>query len=210
MKTALLSALLLSGGLSLAQAAPIDDLILAADRNDGHNLSILLLRGVNPNLPDERGRFALHVALREESGKAVNALLAYPALDVNQRNANGETPLMMAALKGKLDWVKQLVERGARINQDGWTPLHYACSGPDDGVAAWLLSQGADINARSPNGSTPLMMASRYGGITTAEILLKAGADAGLRNEQQLTAVDFARAAGRDGLVRLLGGAAPR
>lgn len=196
-KTFALAALL---AFNLAAAAPIDDLVLAVELDDGYNVGKLLQRGIDPNLADARGRLALTVALREDSDKALDSLLAHPNLDILRANANGETPLMLAAIKGKLDWVKKLVGKGAPVNQAGWTPLHYAASGPDNGVAAWLLSQGADINARSPNGSTPLMMASRYGALDLPAVLLKAGADATLLNDKGLSAADFAATAGRDEL----------
>jgi hypothetical protein len=186
-------------------AAPIDDLTLAAANDNVYAMTKLLAAGLDPNGRDAQGRSALEVSLRESSAKAVNALLRLPAVEVNSANAAGESPLMLAALLGQLDLAKKLVARGARINKAGWTPLHYACSGPDEGVIAWLLSQGADINARSPNGSTPLMMAARYGSLDSPGLLLAAGADAMLRNEQGLQAVDFARAAGRDQWVKKLG-----
>ena len=189
---------LIAAGACLA--APIDDLVLSAELNDGYNLSKMLQRGVDPNQPDARGRYALSIALREDSDKALDSLLAHPALDINAVNPNGETPLMLAAIKGQLDWVKKIVKRGAHINRQGWTPLHYASSGPDNGVAAWLLSQGADINARSPNGSTALMMAARYGALDLPAVLLKAGADVNLLNDKGLSAADFAATAGRDEL----------
>jgi ankyrin repeat protein len=192
----LLIAALLSG--MAVQAAPIDDLVMAAELDDGYNVTRLLLRGIDPNVKDARGRLALDIAMREDSSKAMESLLNAPALDVNSPNAKGETPLMLAALKGRLDWVQKLVKRGAAVNREGWTPLHYACSGPDNGVAAWLLSQGAAINARSPNGSTPLMLAAGYGAIDLPALLLKAGADGSLRNQQGLAAADFAIKAGRD------------
>jgi ankyrin repeat protein len=181
-------------------AAPIDDLVLAAELNDGYTVGKLLQGGVDPNKPDARGRYALNMALREDSDKAFLSLLTSPQLDILTVNASGESALMLAAIKGKLDWVKALVKKGAPVNSAGWSPLHYACSGPDNGVAAWLLSQGADINARSPNGSTPLMMSSRYGAIDLPATLLKAGADVNVRNEQGLSAADFAATAGRDEL----------
>ncbi|MDC8773160.1 ankyrin repeat domain-containing protein [Roseateles albus] len=202
MKTRSIGVLLALGmaitGASLA--APIDDLVLAAELNDGYTVSKILQRGTDPNKPDARGRYAMNIALREDSDKALDSLLAHPQLDILAVNANGESALMLAAIKGKLDWVQKIVKKGAPVNTAGWTPLHYACSGPDNGVAVWLLSQGADINARSPNGSTPLMMAARYGAIDLPAALLKAGADVHIRNDQGLTAADFAGTAGRDEL----------
>ncbi|MEJ6004300.1 ankyrin repeat domain-containing protein [Paucibacter sp. AS339] len=187
-----------------ALAAPIDDLVMAAELDDGYNITRLLLRGVDPNGKDGRGRLALEIAMREDSGKAFESLLGTPLLDVNSPNAKGETPLMLAAIKGRLDWAQKLVKRGALINREGWTPLHYACSGPDNGVALWLLEQGAQINARSPNGSTPLMLAAGYGAIDLPAQLLKAGADASLRNDKGLSAADFVERAGREDVHKKL------
>jgi hypothetical protein len=195
---------------ALAAAAPEDELRNAALRDDGHRVMLLMLRGADPNAADAQGRTPLHIALKEESEKALRSLLEYPSLDVNRANAAGETPLMLAALRGRLDWVQLLAKRGAAINRAGWTALHYACSGPDEGVVAWLLAQGAEVDARSPNGSTPLMLAAGYGGISSAERLLAAGADPRLANEPGMTAADFAERAGRDKLARLLRQAADR
>ncbi|MDY0745654.1 ankyrin repeat domain-containing protein [Paucibacter sp. R3-3] len=202
--------LLLLGATLTASAAPIDDLTTAVELDNGREVLALLVKGVDANGTDQRGRKPLGVALREGSEQAFDALLADPRVDVVSANDKGETPLMLAAIKGRLDWAKKLVARGAKINQPGWTPLHYACTGPDGGVAAWLLTQGADVNARSPNGTTPLMMASRYGASENVAILLKAGADVSLKNEQDLTAVDFAKKAGRDLTVKQLLAATPR
>lgn len=187
-----------------AQAAPIDDLTFAAEMNDPREVLGLLLKGVDPNLPDSRGRKAIFVALRENSLRALDSLLASPQTQVDEPNAQGETPLMIAAIRGSLPAVQVLVKHGAKINREGWTPLHYACSGPDNGVAAWLIAQGAEINARSENGTTPLMMAARYGNGDLVPMLLKAGAEPRAANEQELTAADFAQRGGRDRMAEEL------
>ncbi|MFG6489544.1 ankyrin repeat domain-containing protein [Roseateles sp. BYS78W] len=199
MKT-LLAALALSAA-TLAQATPVDDLVMAAEMNDPRVVSSLLLKGVDPNLTDSRGRTALFTAVREGSLKALESLLASPQVNVNAVNADGETPLMLAAIRGALPAVKALVERGADVNRKGWTPLHYACSGPDNGVAAFLIAHGAELNARSENGTTPLMMAARYGSGDLVPMLLKAGAEPRAANEQELTAADFAQRSGRDNMA---------
>lgn len=163
-----------------------------------------LLAGSDPNLRDAQRNTALHVAIREESENAMNALLKAPATDVNVINQAGETPLMLAAIKGRLPWVQTLVARGAHVNEAGWTPLHYAAAGPNEAVVRWLLEQGADLNARSPNGTTPLMMAAGYGGLSSVEVLLAANADVRLKNDLGLTAADFARRAGQDDWAKKL------
>ncbi|MBB2486364.1 ankyrin repeat domain-containing protein [Mitsuaria sp. WAJ17] len=180
------------------------DLMLAASRDQPSFVMNLLLAGVDPNQADALGNTPLHKAIMEESERVVKLLIEHPHADVNALNQAGETPVMLAALRGRLRWVQALVQRGALINEAGFTALHYACSGPDNGVTAWLVSQGAELDARSPNGSTPLMMAAGYGSPDSADILLQAGADASLRNDKGLSAIDFARQAGRPELVKRL------
>ena len=60
-------------------------------------------------------------------------MLAAPKLDINKLNRAGESALMIAALRGNLDWAKRLVARGAQINHDGWSALHYAATEPESG-----------------------------------------------------------------------------
>lgn len=196
-----------SGGAASSSAtgsAASPELHVAARNDHAGVVMSLLLAGVDPNVRDAQRNTALHVAVREDSGKAVEALLKSPGVDVNAINQAGETPLMLAAIRGQLDLVKLLVERGALVNDAGWSALHYAAAGPNEHVVRFLLGRGADIDARSPNGTTPLMMAAGYGGLSGADILIEAGADATLRNDHQMTAADFARRAGQDDLaVRL-------
>ena len=124
--------------------------------------------------------------------------------DINAVNDVGETALMFAALKGRLDLSQRLIDRGARISQLGWSPLHYAATGPEPKIVALLLQHGAPIEARSPNGTTALMMAARYGSEDSVTLLLAQHADVTLRNERGMNAADFARSAGREALAKRL------
>jgi hypothetical protein len=183
----------------------------AINVDDDRTIRRWLAAGGDPNRLDERGQTPLIVAMRDESFKVAAVLLESPALRVDTTNHAGETALMMAALKGHLTWAQRLVAAGATINREGWTPLHYAASGGGVDVLRWLLEQGAQIDATSPNRSTALMMAARYGASESVEVLLARGADTRLRNDRGLTAADFARSAGRDKLVeRLSAPPAPR
>ncbi len=190
--------------VSVATAGAYDDFFSAILRDDAGTIGSLLQRGFDPNSRDENGQVGLYLALRNDSSNVVEALLRHSGLQIDATNAAGETPLMIAALKGRTDWAKRLVDRGARVDRAGWTPLHYAATGPDAALVALLLDHGARIDARSPNGSTALMMAARYGSEMSVQILLARGADAMLRNERELTAADFARSAGRDKLAAQL------
>lgn len=200
-------ALLLAGS---ARAGSYEDFFKAVSLDDAAAVERLLKRGFDPNSRDEAGQAALFLCMREGSFRVAALLLQSPDLQVDAANAAGETPLMMAALKGHTEWLPRLVERGARIEREGWTPLHYAATGPQTAAVRWLLERGARIDARSPNGSTPLMMAARYGAEDSALLLLQRGADARLRNQRELAAADFARQAGREQLAGQLAAAAKR
>ena len=184
-----------------AHADAYDDFFKAVELDDSSTVGRLLLRGFDPNAIDRRGRSAIVFALVSDSARAFELLIAHPETRVDAANAAGETPLMMAALRGNLGAVRSLIERGAQINRPGWSPLHYAASGPEPKVLQLLLERGADIDARAPNGNTPLMMAARYGAVDGAQVLLSRGADPRLRNAAGMTAADLARVAERDRLA---------
>lgn len=199
------AAALMAMAVGPARAGAYEDFFKAVSLDDAGAVEQLLQRGFDPNSLDESGQTALYLSLREGAFKVAAALLRSPELKIDQTNSVGETALMMAALKGHDDWVRRLVERGARIDRDGWTPLHYAATGPKPAAVAWLIERGARIDARSPNGTTPLMMAARYGHEESVDVLLRRGADSTLRNQRDLTAADFARLAGREALATRLG-----
>lgn len=191
----------------VAFAGSFDDFFKAAQLDNESAMVELALRGFDLNTRNERGDHALHVALREDSPKVVNFLLSQRTVKVESRNAQGESPLMIAAIMGQLESAKRLIQRGAEVNKTGWTPLHYAASRTErDSVemVRLMLQHHAYIDAESPNKSTPLMLAAHYGHADVVRLLLEEGADPSLRNEQGLTAVDFARRAGRDDMAELV------
>lgn len=187
--------------------AQIDDRYFAAvNRDDESSVVAYALRGGDLNAL-RQGEHALLVAAREGSLKVAMFLVSQRNVAVDLANAAGETALMMAAIKGHLPLVRRLIERGAAVNKPGWTPLHYAASYPEAAakdIVALLLERHAYIDAESPNGTTPLMMAARYGHHDAVKLLINEGADLAVRNRAGLSAVDFARAASRDEIVQLL------
>jgi len=194
--------------VSSAQSQSYEAFFQAVNRDDGWSVTRLLERGFDPNTRDPKGQTALHIALRDDSPKVIEALIAHPALDVNALNEAGESPLMMAALRGRLSWAERLLARGAKAHQPGWAPIHYAASGPEPRLVALLLARGAPLEAESPNRSTPLMMAAGYGPEASVDLLLARGADTKRRNDRDFDAAAFARQGGREFLLKRLQGAA--
>ena len=187
-----------------AHAGSFEDFFIYLRNDNAGGVTELLNRGFDPNTKNEEGQPGLTVAMQERSLQAARALLAAPATDVNALNAAGESALMMAALKGDMDGATMLLERGAQVNKSGWTPLHYAATGPEPRLVRLLIDRGAELNARSPNGTTPLMMAAQYGAEDSVNLLLERGADPKLRSDLKLGVVDFALKAGRNVLAAKL------
>lgn len=182
-------------GFSLAKAGSYEDYFSALQRDDVVAVQALLERGFDPNTRDPEGQVGLYLALRQPSLRVAGLLLKWPQVDLDARNAQDENPLMIACLKGQLDWVVKLIERGADVNKPGWTPLHYAATSGHLKIIEVLLEHHAYIDAASPNGTTPLMMAAMYSTPSTVKLLLESGADPLLKNALGLNAMDFARRA---------------
>lgn len=198
-------------GFSVCHAGSFDDFFRAIKQDDDVTIMALLKRGFDVNTSNFDGEHGLILALREPSLKVIAVLINWPKVNVEARTAAGESPLMLAALKGLTSVCEQLIAKNADVNKPGWAPLHYAATHGHLPVMNLLLTHHAYIDAASPNGTTPLMMAAQYGTRSAVELLIKEGADPKLKNQQGLTATDFATRADRAEVVGWLaqsGGAA--
>jgi ankyrin repeat protein len=177
---------------SNVHAGSYEDFFKAVQFDNVRTVQTLLQRGFDPNTVNPEGIPALMLAVREPSLKVAELLAGWPQTKTEVRNANDESPLMLAALKGYLPLVKKLVANDADVNKPGWTPLHYAATGGHVPIVEFLLEESAYIDAESPNGTTPLMMAAMYGSPEAVKVLIQAGADLTLKNQLGMTALDFA------------------
>jgi ankyrin repeat protein len=201
-KRIVIKGLLLAAALGAGAAWPssFDDFFAAIKRDDAAAVQSLARRGFDLNTRNAAGEHPLYLALRDDAATVADFLVGQEKVNVNAVTDKGETPLMMAALKGRLVIARRLIERKAEVNKTGWTPLHYAAThaGTDSpAMVRLLLENHAYIDAESPNRSTPLMMAAQYGNPGVVKLLLEEGADPLLRNEKGLSAIDFAQRANR-------------
>lgn len=174
-------------------AGTYEEFFIAIRQDNPATIAGLIERGFDPNTLDPSGLHGLLLALRLKSVKVAQFLAGVASADVEARSAQDESPLMLAALRGYADICTALLARDADVNKPGWTPLHYAATGGHADILRLLLEHHAYIDAASPNGSTPLMMAAMYGSAESVRTLLEAGADASLKNDLGLTALDFAK-----------------
>ena len=107
--------------------------------------------------------------------KAVNADSAL----LNARGPEGSTPFMYAVLYSEVPMLKALLKKGAdpnRHNDANATALMWAVG--DMGKTRLLLDHGAEVNARSDDMRTPLMIAARHpGNAPIVRLLLDHGAN---------------------------------
>jgi ankyrin repeat protein len=124
-------------------------------------------------------------------------LMLAAGADVNSRDAENSTVLMLAAHSGNSLMVRVLIEGGADVNasnEAGWAPLAKSVYNPVlkrgfPDVARALIEAGADIEAAIAYGVRPLMLAAGYGEAEVVEVLLDAGADVLACNEGGYTAL---------------------
>lgn len=194
----------MAAACSLVHAGSYDDFFRAIQQNDPVEIRKLLNRGFDVNTLNGKSQHGLSIALGDGALKAAQALIDWPQTDVNKLSLKGESPLMLAALKGHLELAEMLIKKNADVNKTGWTPLHYAASAGHLEMIRLLLDNSAYIDAESPNGTTPLMMAALYGTPAAVDLLLQEGADPTLKNQQNLTALQFAQRGNRTDSVEAI------
>jgi len=85
---------------SVCQAGSYDDFFTAIKRDDAGTVISLLNRGFDANTVNPAGEHGLLLALREPSLKVAIVLINWPKTQVESRNRQDESPLMLAAING--------------------------------------------------------------------------------------------------------------
>jgi ankyrin repeat protein len=128
--------------------------------------------------------------------------------DVNAKQGNGATALLLAAEEGHTKVVQALLAAGADVNASmsvGATALMLAAQNGHLEVASALLSARADVNARTTSGHTALMCASQdEGHLDLARLLLASKADVNAKKRDGTTALLIASMADHADIVQAL------
>jgi ankyrin repeat protein len=104
---------------------------------------------------------------------------------------------MWAVRTGDMRGVSEAVNRGENVNQvdatvNKRTPLHHAADFGQTEVIRFLISKGANVNAKDAFGITPLLAATYEGHTESVRALLEARADTSITGPDGMTALQAA------------------
>ena len=214
--------------VNAAEADGATALHWASYRDDVESADLLIRAGADVNAANDLGVTPLWAASQNGGAAMVRRLLEAGA-NPNLALLAGETPVMVAARSGYPDIVEQLLAKGADPNAHGargQTALMWAVAQKHPEVVKVLLAHGADIKARSDvwsdvmavpphsildynraiphGGETALMFAARDGDLTSARLLVAAGANVNDRDAWGVSATVLAIHAGYRELAEFL------
>ena len=173
-------------------------LMKAVENGDKDVVTFLIDHGANVAIKDKYGYTALHRAciIYHDCSPEVLSCLIENGADVNLSTDKNRTPLMTACEYGHVNTVTFLIEHGANVNLQDWTGLtavHYAVRGSQAcEILSCLMENGADVDAKTCGGLTPLMIAAERGDTKVATFLIEHGANVDLPDKIGATALCYA------------------
>ena len=168
-------------------------------------VAIVKILRCDPDTRDKMGYSALHIAVSNNVPSCIQPIIGLGA-DINIRNDEGETPVMLASMMGHEVILASLLKAGAAINLvdvGGGGCLHMASGSGHIPCIALLLKNGVEVDLSDNTGTTALMMASSGGHKAAVSMLLEAGASLDKQNGQGMCALYSAVHGGHLDLVRM-------
>ncbi|MBI4965377.1 MAG: ankyrin repeat domain-containing protein [Desulfomonile tiedjei] len=127
--------------------------------------------------------------------------------DVDSRDEENDTPLIVASRFGHDQTVRILLGKGADVgatNNSRADSVSAAAQGGYVKVLRLLVDAGAAVDTRNADGLTPLALASLGGHLDAVKLLLDEGADVKARGNAGETALILAASKGRTKVVKAL------
>ena len=153
-------------------------LMVAACYGELHAVKQFLEKGASVAYENNRGWNTLHI-VAEGGDTDVISLIHTHLPNVESKTGEGLTPLMVAAFTGKLHAVKWFLEKGATVASEcnkGWNTFHYAAQGGDTDIISLIHAHLPNIESKTGEGHTPLMVAAFYGKLHAVKWFLEKGA----------------------------------
>ncbi|XP_046560779.1 putative ankyrin repeat protein RF_0381 [Haliotis rubra] len=179
---------------------------LAAYYGQKEAFEILVKKGADLSAVDESGDNILHLACVGKDEEIMKHVLRLDILDINCRDTDGSTPLLLAIEYNARGVFDVLLESGADpsvVNRDGDNVLHLACLRGDEEMVKHVLKLHiVDINSRGSNRMTPLLLAAEYNTCNVFELLRESGADPSVVNRDGKNVLHFACIRGDEEMVK--------
>ncbi|KAG2463035.1 NFKB2 factor, partial [Polypterus senegalus] len=159
-------------------------------------VEFLLKAGADPTLLDRFGNSVLHLAAPMGDEQMLSILLSHlKHQNVNLLNSpdySGLYPIHLAVRKGGEKCLRLLLEYGANVDamerKSGCTALHLAVQKNLLSAACSLATEfKADVNICNFGGNTPLHLAASLGSPTFCSMLIAAGAEKHLENDEPIS-----------------------
>ena len=119
------------------------------------------------------------------------------------------TPMTKASRNGDLGCVKRLSETGYPCNRgdsDGWLPIHHAAERGYVNIVRYLIKRSSEIDRQTTiNKYTPLMLAAKEGRTECVKVLLDAGADFTIKDDNGWTPYEWGKSENRIEISNYLG-----
>ncbi|XP_056641811.1 kinase D-interacting substrate of 220 kDa B isoform X4 [Diorhabda sublineata] len=145
--------------------------------------------------------------INDDNLRGLQSFLESRQVQVDDKDENGTTALMVAAGKGRLSIVRELLAHGADPNiedNDSWTALLCAAKEGHTDIVLQLLDHNAAIDHRDIGGWSALMWATYKGRLDTALVLVERGADVNAHGNFHISSLLWAAGRGYTEIVECL------
>ncbi|CAG0889060.1 unnamed protein product [Darwinula stevensoni] len=176
----------------------------------------LLRHGAEVNAKDKFGMTALDMAIENKQNSTSNLLklhggkssMCFEIVNINEKNEEGFTLLQVAAQRGDLSRVLELVSCGVEVgafSNNGSNALHEAAYFGRRDVVAALIDTGIDLNAKRADGWAAIHISCLANNpVPILRILLQKGVDVNSVTNDGKTALDIAVKEGKTSVEAFL------